>query len=184
MKRIGLLVLAIVLVMGTLGVSYAMWSDSVTMYATVNAGNVDLNVVRYSNTWVWKTPGQGANEMLLRHTWDDVVAESQCSPYANCVPPIPSPYTGFMVAFADADYAGDDAVNITIYNAFPLTPADDPAGVGFECDMVLRYDGTVPIIATAVLDSLTGDGELLAQIAVVKYYWAYPTASRNTAWAR
>ena len=41
MKKIGLLALAIVLALGTLGVSYAMWDKYIYIDATVNTGEVD-----------------------------------------------------------------------------------------------------------------------------------------------
>jgi len=45
MKRIGLLCLAIVLALGTLGVGYAAWTDTVYITGTVNTGNVDWEIV-------------------------------------------------------------------------------------------------------------------------------------------
>ena len=40
MKKIGLLLLALVLALGTLGVGYAMWSDTLTITGNVNTGEV------------------------------------------------------------------------------------------------------------------------------------------------
>ena len=44
MKRIGLLCLALVLALGTLGVGYAMWSDEVTIEGTVDTGTLRLGI--------------------------------------------------------------------------------------------------------------------------------------------
>lgn len=44
MKKIGLLCLAIVLALGTLGVGYAMWSDEVVIEGTVDTGTLRLGI--------------------------------------------------------------------------------------------------------------------------------------------
>jgi len=46
MKKIGLLCLALVLALGTLGVGYAMWSDEVTIEGTVDTGTLRLGIFR------------------------------------------------------------------------------------------------------------------------------------------
>lgn len=46
MKRIGLLCLALVLALGTLGVGYAMWWDEVTIEGTVDTGTVRIGIPR------------------------------------------------------------------------------------------------------------------------------------------
>jgi len=45
MKKIGLLVLMLVIVLGSLGVGYAKWTDTVTINGTVNTGNVKIGIV-------------------------------------------------------------------------------------------------------------------------------------------
>jgi len=45
MKKVGLLLLALVLALGALGVGYAKWTDTVTINATVNTGTVILGIV-------------------------------------------------------------------------------------------------------------------------------------------
>jgi hypothetical protein len=46
MRKIGLLCLALVLALGTLGVGYAMWSDEVTIEGTVDTGTLRLGIFR------------------------------------------------------------------------------------------------------------------------------------------
>jgi len=46
MKKIGLLCLALVLALGTLGVGYAMWSDEVVIEGTVDTGTLRLGIWR------------------------------------------------------------------------------------------------------------------------------------------
>ena len=54
MKKIGLLLLALIFALGTLGVGYAMWSDTIFVKGTVNTGTVDITVDEYSATYVYK----------------------------------------------------------------------------------------------------------------------------------
>ena len=49
MKKIGLLVMALVLSMGMLGVGYAMWSETLIITGTVTTGEVDVDFSQYSN---------------------------------------------------------------------------------------------------------------------------------------
>jgi len=44
MKKIGLLCLALVLALGTLGVGYAAWTDTVVMEQTVNTGTLEVGI--------------------------------------------------------------------------------------------------------------------------------------------
>ncbi len=44
MKKIGLLCLALVLALGALGISYATWSDNVTIEQTVKTGEFKVGV--------------------------------------------------------------------------------------------------------------------------------------------
>jgi len=46
MKKIGLLCLALVLALGTLGVGYAMWSDEVIIEGTVDTATLRLGIVK------------------------------------------------------------------------------------------------------------------------------------------
>jgi hypothetical protein len=45
MKKIGLLSLALILALGTLGVGYAMWTDTVTVTGTVHTGTVQVGIL-------------------------------------------------------------------------------------------------------------------------------------------
>lgn len=46
MKKIGLICLALVLALGTLGVGYALWSDEVVIEGTVDTGTVRLGIIK------------------------------------------------------------------------------------------------------------------------------------------
>jgi len=152
MKKIGLLALALVLALGTLGAAYAHWVDTVYIYGEVCTGSVDLVVVDTSNTWIWKIDPHG---ILLQKTWDSQDEEP-------ILPPLGS--LG-LVAFADTDLVDDDTVAVNISNAFP--------GCDLTADMLVHYVGSVPAIVTAELGDVEGEGCcLLAQYVTVKFYWS------------
>jgi hypothetical protein len=49
MKKVGLLILALVVALGALGAGYAAWSESITVTGTVSAGNLDVDFAVASN---------------------------------------------------------------------------------------------------------------------------------------
>lgn len=135
MKKIGLLIIAVVLATGGLGVGYAMWSDTITINGTVNTGNVDLVVKEYSSTYVWKLEDHG----LLVTTDDDPPADAIDWNDTGEVTP---------VAYAKAEQDGDDkdAIKVTIDNAFPVeVPAGSGNYVPIKADFLLHYEGSIPV---------------------------------------
>jgi hypothetical protein len=163
-KKIGLLSLALVLALGTLGVGYAAWTDSITITGSVSTGTVDLDIVDYSNTWVWKTDNVSAGEILLVHDWDSAPASQ---PPAEAIDAFPnSPYPPNTpgsdgvdpVAYADASNTsyGDPLIKqitVDIVNAFPIETAD-----GYlSADFLLHYAGTIPVKVQVVDVSATGE---------------------------
>jgi hypothetical protein len=59
MKKIGLLSLALVLALGTLGIGYATWSDNVTIEQTVRTGSFEVGVANMgtNDMYGWNDPG-------------------------------------------------------------------------------------------------------------------------------
>ena len=53
MKKIGLICLALILALGTLGVGYAMWKDTVVINGTVETGTVRLGISKASCDEPW-----------------------------------------------------------------------------------------------------------------------------------
>jgi hypothetical protein len=148
MKRIGLLALALVLALGTLGVGYAAWTDTINISGTVNTGSVDLNVVSYSGTWIYKDLD---NDALVLYHWK-LSPEQMAS------------WNKILVAYAEATAgATDDSVVVTIDNAFPCQE--------LTADFVIKYAGTIPVKVDAEITGTTGDALLLAPYTVVKFYW-------------
>ncbi len=154
-KKIGLLALALVLALGTLGVGYAAWTDTITIDGSVNTGTLDLNVVEYSGLWMWKIPG-GDPEYYLTSDPDftpDQVGQND--------PP-------FVVAFSkaeqtlDAAALVDDAVTVTFDNLFPISdgvPVDGGVWTAYcwKADFIVHYEGSVPAMVDAECISVTAD---------------------------
>jgi len=137
MKKIGLLSLALVLALGALGVGYAAWTDTITIDGTVNTGSVDLEVVYYSGTEIYKD--LCSEEMVTVHWAKDAAGATV---WQDGTPPA----NGLLVASAWAEPgAEDDEVVITFNNTFPC-----------QClvaDFVVHYAGSVPAMVYAEIES-------------------------------
>lgn len=121
MKKIGLLCLALVLALGTLGVGYAMWFDEVTIEGTVETGSVEISIESLSETYVYKDLETG-----------DIVMSGVSLSDPELLP----------VANATAEDLSDPAcgtkrVKMTFTNIFPT---EDP----ISADVLLHYTGTIP----------------------------------------
>ena len=120
MKKIGLLCLALVLALGTLGVAYAMWWDEVTIEGTVNTGSVEISIEDVSATYVYKNTTSG--EIVM-----------------SGVPLVGNDL--MYVASATAEdvsvAGGPKKVQMTFDNIFPTM---EP----IAADVLLHYTGSVP----------------------------------------
>jgi len=117
MKKIGLLSLALVLALGTLGVGYALWFDEVTIEGTVNTGNVEISIEGLSETYVYKNVTSG-----------DMVMSSV--PLANLM------YVASATS-ADMSTENEKKVTMTFNNIFPT---EQP----IIADVLLHYTGSIP----------------------------------------
>jgi len=61
MKKIGLIVLALVVALGALGVGYAAWSDTLNITATATVGEFDVDFIDYEVTQHSTLGGASAN---------------------------------------------------------------------------------------------------------------------------
>ncbi len=124
MKKIGLLVLVLVIALGSLGVAYARWSDTVTINGPITTGKVCIewdaiqeytDVCPYGNPW-YKGPGQGDENL-------DVAA---ITGHANGWPnrgvlKYQSYKTDKDAACIDVDWSsGEDQALFTVYTGYPL----------------------------------------------------------------
>jgi hypothetical protein len=144
MKKIGLLCLALVLALGTLGVGYAMWSDQVTITGTVNTGSVEISINETSNTYVYKN----------------------ITSRAMIMSPVPLVDPGLLyvasATAADVSNATDKKVQMTFDNIFPtLTP--------IEADVILHYTGSVPVHVVLLDDNV--DPAIAPYVIQTWYVW-------------
>ena len=143
MKKISMIMLALVVALGGLGVGYAMWSDTITISGSVNTGTLDLVVKEYSSTYVWKLDDHGiaviSNDDSMpagAYDWD--------GPLVNGDTPTPVAYAEAVQGDGDANVEAEDDIHVTIVNAFPLEDAnDDP--IQIKADFLLHYEGSIPV---------------------------------------
>ncbi|MDD2252483.1 MAG: hypothetical protein PHQ10_05910 [Dehalococcoidales bacterium] len=156
MRKLGILLMVLVLALGSLGVGYAAWMDFVYVEGTVETGNVDLVVENYSGTWVYKMPEHGID--VVTGWVDEVVAP------ANYVELVAS-----AVSTPGAGGENDPDVVMTFDNLFP--------GVLFCADFLVHYIGSVPAIVDA---DIVSDDEWLNELWDEGYaYWEAWDADGN-----
>jgi len=165
MKKIGLLVMALVLALGGLGVGYAAWTDQVTIDGTVETGTLDVEVVYVSYMEVWKdldpnsTTYEEAVPVYYAVDADNNVVWQEGTP--------PSP--GVLVASTTSEIVDDDTVSFGFSNLFPCD--------WFMIDVKLHCVGSIPVKLNSVLlesdvaddwvDTLIDSGDISYEM----YYW-------------
>ena len=128
--------MALVLALGTLGVGYAMWSDTINITGSVGTGSVDLDVQSVSCTWVYKVIDLGYEDYVVG---DIVVSSTQLDLDQDGVADDPPKNELLEVASAvtASGLADTDTATMTFTNLFPTyTP--------IAADVVLHYNGTIP----------------------------------------
>lgn len=170
MKRIGLVTLAMVLALGSLGIAYAAWTDDITIEGTVNTGNLDLNVVDYSCSAIYKNMSD--DSLVAWHGWcgDDPYALEPYDPlYPELGGYLPVASAGAAQAIDGNLEPIDDAVTIWFDKLFPCQ--------WLYADILLEYDGTVPAKLWAdawpVDDPDFPDCALFAEYGVDVQYFAW-----------
>lgn len=120
MKKIGLICLALVLALGSLGVGYAAWTDTVTISGTVNTGEVDWEY--YNIVSPGDPPFLTCLDTGIDPGWDKDVGST----------------TG---VFSDSDGDGDydllTLLTLTINNAYPCYYN--------HCSFWVHCNGSIPI---------------------------------------
>lgn len=120
MKKIGLIILVLVIALGSLGAGYAYWSQSLTVTGTVNAGNLAATIV-----------GTGSNDSLGANMGASiVVTPGTATPIgsANCSATINNIYPG---------YTGTATMTITNTGSLPIKVVTGNFVVGATSDATL-----------------------------------------------
>lgn len=133
MKRIGLICLALVLALGTLGAAYAAWIDTVTISGTVQTGSLDLVVTRTNGDDVYKRISTG--ELVYDHWIYDYESGTYLDPRLAPDPDL------LLVAWTTSAVTGDDQVTISYNNLFPFTGGWG----GFITSALIHAEGSVPM---------------------------------------
>ena len=157
MKKIALISLALVLALGTLGLGYAHWADTIFITGTVQTGWLDLAVIRTNGDDVYKDLATG--ELVYCHWIRDVGGDKEYS----TLPPT----DGLLVAWTTSDFTADDVVTVTYNNLFPFTGGWG----GFVTSALIHCTGTVPV-HLKVTPTITG----IPASWVSYIYFVYNTA--------
>jgi hypothetical protein len=135
-KKMGLLFMAVIIALAGLGVGFAAWTDKITLHGTVETGDVDLEVIDYSGTWVFKVPGlSGAPDYEFGN-----------ETYVTRIPDDPElPEGAILIAWAEAFEGNHDPYDVEMVwsNLFPC--------IDFTADVVFHYDGSIPVKVNSVI---------------------------------
>lgn len=168
--KLGAMFLISILALAGIGMGYAAWTDTITIDGTVNTGSVDLLVVGYSGTWVWKIWETGyTDEIYVTNDPDWVPMDFDGDGIDEFLPdPVAS---AWAEQATDASGPIDDAVKVTFDSLFPC--------ITFEADILFHYVGSIPVkISATTIDfhEDTSDPELTALwysgAAGIDWYWS------------
>jgi len=164
--KFGIVFLALALVLSVTGAAFASWTDKVTIDGTVNTGEVNLEVVALSSTYVYKVPT--THECIILYELADLEGTPLRQYVTDCdysdgtwyeYPEVWTPPGGaFVVASSVATPGAPGADDEVIVNATNLFPC-----ICFGADILLHYDGIPARIVDAEID--TEDEWLLDLIA-------------------
>lgn len=122
MKKIGLISLALILALGTLGVGYALWSENLYIEGIAQTAELD---------WEFYEPAGGRPQVSTRDHGADPLVEGMGGPTGKDV-------ASSSWAFSDTDRDGDvDTLTITIINGYP--------GYYENFSFHVRNNGTIPL---------------------------------------
>jgi len=118
--KLGAMFLISVLALAGIGMGYAAWTDTITIDATVKTGNVEIDIVAYSETWAYKN----TTSDLIEYFDNELV-----NPPAHLFP------VANARAFKGTDT--DHDVDMMFNNVFPY--------VKLTADFIFHYVGSVPV---------------------------------------
>jgi hypothetical protein len=156
-KKIGMIVLALVITLGTIGVGYAMWTDEVVIEGKVYTGSLDLDVDYYSGSVIYKNLDEDLDTPIINYYYVRAAGD----PYGPIVHEIYNPHgpDGWHDPPADASnmsyvaqawaqpvYQGgvivEDLVRMYFWNIFPTRYQGGASGI--YADVIAHYTGSIP----------------------------------------
>lgn len=155
MKKIGLICMALVLALGTLGVGYAMWTDTVNITGNVNTGSVDIVVESLSHTYVYKVVDDIDGGPFDGKVDGDIIF-SPCPLALEQDVPVDSTNDLLLVSSAVTTEPTSQNIVMTFDKIFPTTTEN------ISCDVVMHYVGTIPahVTLTPIVYSVTTGANL------------------------
>jgi len=149
----GAVFLAAIVALVGIGIGYAAWTDELTIKGTITTGTVDIDIVGYSGTYVYKTPNHG---MVIVHQFYDrnggptigdwyIYSTDGGQTWTRPQLGKHSPPDGYeLIAYTDVTEIKDktNTVFVEYYNLFPC--------VTFGVDLLLHYTGSIPARVSVV----------------------------------
>jgi hypothetical protein len=168
-NKIGSIFLVAALALAGIGISYAGFTDTITIFGEVTTATVNIDVVDHSGTAVYKVWGPDAppNELFYWEGWnfnafDQItagLAEYPDSQYELIAWSFATP-DGVPPSIPGNDVVdpinGDYDVYLTWYNLFPCQD--------FKVDFVFQYTGSIPAKLWAEYELIDDNDGLLQQL--------------------
>jgi len=131
MKKVGLLILVLVIALGALGVGYAKWFDTVQITGTVVTGNIDLGIKNTNSN----DPGTTIDQQCQGYVATDPKNvgstlsenngnENSCGYYESITETISNVYPGYKAVFTN-EIANCGTVPVKIESWVPVTSSGD-----------------------------------------------------------
>jgi len=180
MKKLGLICLAIVMVLGTMGVGYAMWSDAIAISGTVQTGAVSIKFEKFFTQLDPKTPPPPyvVGEDGLGHDW--TIEPGQW----GSVRPLEK-----NVGYTNVTWIDEHHVSVTLNNVYPCYYNN--------ISLHVSNDGTIPVkvhqpsltfdpgtgsvtipLPRTVTTYITGPDQYGGTSPVVELYWMHAPAEQ------
>ena len=193
--KIGTMFLVSVLVLASVGITYAGFYSNRSLYGTVDTATVNLDIVEFSGTWVYKVwgwtdpqhpPDAPASWKGLDITWDPAGEVLICRGFDQYQP------TETKLDDWVGDYPGTQWEAISHAQANPGTQHGTPPVnydvdmewdnifpcIDFIADVVVHYTGSIPAhIAQPTPTWIVGE-QYFAGYTTFKAYW-YTTGKAN-----
>jgi hypothetical protein len=152
-----MLALAMVLVLGAMGVGFAKWSETIVVTGSVSTGDVSIELEHVSGTWVYKMLDETCN--VKQGVGDST---SQIPAGGDTYPGVPSP-----LAYAEVDNqsGAPNVLHGQFVNLFPLVEPHD-----YVIDLLYHYTGSVPVKIDVDAAGLEVTPATLAACARVEMY--------------